>query len=63
MNEKTHHVSVDADADADGNDDAGDNEWWWLMQYDDEDEVKMVQYLYHVLCLYNIMYTWAYRCM
>jgi hypothetical protein len=32
------------------------------MQYDDEDEVKMVQYLYRVLCLHNIMYTWAYRC-
>ena len=63
MNEKTHHVDVEADADVDGNDDANDNEWWWLMQYDDEDEVKMVQYLYHVLCLYNIMYTWAYRCM
>jgi|SouAtlMetagenome_1021521.scaffolds.fasta_scaffold42209_1 hypothetical protein len=26
MNEKTHHVSVDADADDDGNDDADDNE-------------------------------------
>ena len=24
------------------------------MQYDDEDEAKMVQYLYRVLCLYNV---------
>ena len=26
------------------------------MQYDDEDEVKMVQYLYRVLCLYNYVH-------